>query len=52
MARKNLQLKKSVKPTLNDIQKAISYVKAGGTIKAIEEKYALTEDQVNELNTI
>jgi hypothetical protein len=50
--KKKFTAKKSVKPTLNDIQKAISYVKAGGTIKAIEEKYALTEDQVNELNTI
>ena len=50
--KKKFTAKKSVKPTLNDIQKAIGYIKAGGTIKAIQEKYALTEDQVNELNTI
>jgi len=50
--KKKFTAPKTVKPTLNDIEKAVGYIKAGGTIKAIEEKYALTKDQVNKLSTI
>ena len=50
--KKKFTAPKEVKPTLNDIQKAIDYIKAGGKINAIKAKYELTTDQVDKLNTI
>jgi hypothetical protein len=38
--------------TLNDIEKAVGYIKAGGKLNAIQAKYDLTKDQVATLSTI
>tara|TARA_R100001443_G_scaffold5734_2_gene14515 strand:+ start:2237 stop:2782 length:546 start_codon:yes stop_codon:yes gene_type:complete len=51
-SKKKFTAPKSIKPKLNDIQKAVDYIKAGGKINAIRAKYELTEDQENKLNTI
>ena len=50
--KKKFTAPKEIKPTLNDIQKAIDYIKAGGKLNAIQAKYELTKDQVDKLNTI
>ena len=50
--KKKFTAPKTNKPTLNDIEKAVGYIKAGGKLDAIKAKYTLTENQVNKLNTI
>ena len=50
--KKKFTAPKEVKPTLNDIKKAVDYIKAGGKLDAIQAKYDLTKDQVDKLNTI
>ena len=43
--KKKFTAPKEVKPTLNDIKKAVDYIKAGGKIEAIKAKYDLTSVQ-------
>ena len=40
------------KDKLKDIDKAVSYIKSGGTIDAIKKKYKLTSDQEKQLTTL
>ena len=40
------------KDKLKDIDKAVSYIKSGGTINAIKKKYKLTSDQEKQLTTL
>jgi hypothetical protein len=40
------------KGNLQDISKAVSYIKSGGTIDAIKKKYKLTSDQEQKLKTL
>ena len=40
------------KDKLQDIDKAVSYIKSGGTIDAIKKKYKLTSDQEKQLTTL
>ena len=40
------------KDKLQDLDKAVSYIKSGGTIDAIKKKYKLTSDQEKQLTTL
>jgi len=40
------------KGNLQDIGKAVSYIKSGGTIDAIKKKYKLTSEQEQKLKTL
>jgi hypothetical protein len=51
-SKKKFTAPKAIKPTLNDIEKAVGYIKAGGKLNAIQAKYDLTKDQVATLSTI